>query len=351
MISGTGDAEVLGDVLDRRAGVDPDEVGRLERAVVDRGDRVVVAAAAAAAAALGPALGLVGRAGVRPARGLRVDHDAAAAARAGGGGRGALAGARVAGRARALLLAGGGAPGRSPGPAAGAGGAGRAPAGAAGGGCGAAGAARRRGAAARRRCRPPPRRGRSARRGAWASSTAEAGALTSIPAAVAWRARPCSDMPCSLASSCTRFFAISQSILGGSSEGRSPPARRRRGEESGATVTAPAQAPGAGRRGTRPGEAGRSSVAAGGRGRAGRRGRGRRRGRGASRPGRGRRARRRRRGAARSGLAAERPQPTQRRCGSAAAARRYDACSAEGAALTTWSEPVPSSAWWDSRPQ
>jgi hypothetical protein len=29
----------------------------------------------------------------------------------------------------------------------------------------------------------------------------------------------------------------------------------------------------------------------------------------------------------------------------------YDAGSAEGAALTTWSEPVPWSAWCDSRPQ
>ena len=55
---GHGHAEVLGDVLDGRAGVDPDQVGGLHRRVVDRRDRLVVGAAPAPAAA-GTALGLV----------------------------------------------------------------------------------------------------------------------------------------------------------------------------------------------------------------------------------------------------------------------------------------------------
>ena len=93
-------AEVLGDVLDGRAGVDADQVGGLHRGGVDRGDRLVVGAAPAASAA-GTALGLVGRSALLAARGLRVDHDAPAPAGADVPGR-ALAGARVARRAHPL---------------------------------------------------------------------------------------------------------------------------------------------------------------------------------------------------------------------------------------------------------
>ncbi len=57
-------AEVLGDVLDGRAGVDAHKVGVADRGgVVDRGDRLVVGAATPAAAARA-ALGLVGGAGL-----------------------------------------------------------------------------------------------------------------------------------------------------------------------------------------------------------------------------------------------------------------------------------------------
>ena len=79
-------AEVLGDVLDRRAGVDADRVGLEARLVLrDRLDVGATAPAAAAArrAALGAGRSAAGAA--LAARGLRVDHDAAhAAARAGG---------------------------------------------------------------------------------------------------------------------------------------------------------------------------------------------------------------------------------------------------------------------------
>ena len=83
---GDRDAEVLGDVLDGRAGVDADRVG-LERRLVLRRRLDVGATAPAAAAARRAALG-AGRAAAGAAlaaRGLRVDDDAAdAAARAGG---------------------------------------------------------------------------------------------------------------------------------------------------------------------------------------------------------------------------------------------------------------------------
>ena len=107
MISGTGDAEVLGDVLDGRAGVDPDDVG-LQRADVlrRRAPRRCRAGAGRRVAAAGDAGGrrrgrrraAAGTAAGRAAGGLRVDDDAAhAAGRAGGalalqrGARGPLA--------------------------------------------------------------------------------------------------------------------------------------------------------------------------------------------------------------------------------------------------------------------
>ncbi len=104
-------AEVLGDVLDRRARVDANQVGGLHRGGVDRGDRLVVGAPAAPSAAW-TAHGLVGGPTLLAARGLGVDHDTAAPSWAGSAGR-ALAGARVARRAYALAgaltVAGGGA--------------------------------------------------------------------------------------------------------------------------------------------------------------------------------------------------------------------------------------------------
>ena len=103
-------AHRLGDVLDRRAGVDPDEVGVRRGGLVERGDGVVVRAAAAAAAALAARrLGLLAG---RAARGLRVDDDAAPAAGTGGAGR-ALAGERGARRAvlGGLAAVGGSRPG------------------------------------------------------------------------------------------------------------------------------------------------------------------------------------------------------------------------------------------------
>src|SRR3954454_19986917 len=106
-----GNAEVLGDVLDRRAGVDPDDVG-LQRGDV-LGDGLLVRAAPPPAAApprgtvRGAAAGAAGAAAGTAARalapgGLRVDHHAAhAAGRAGG----ALALQRGARRARARAAA------------------------------------------------------------------------------------------------------------------------------------------------------------------------------------------------------------------------------------------------------
>ena len=93
-------AEVLGDVLDGRAGVHADQVGRLHRGGVDRRDRLVVGAAPAPPAARA-ALGLVGGTALLAARGLRVDHHAPASSGPDVAGR-ALAGARVARRAHAL---------------------------------------------------------------------------------------------------------------------------------------------------------------------------------------------------------------------------------------------------------
>ena len=99
-------AEVLRDVLDRRAGVDADRVG-LEAGLVLRDRLDVGATAPAAAAARRAALG-AGRAAAGAtlaARGLRVDHDAADAAAGAGG---ALALERGARRALARLVAVGG---------------------------------------------------------------------------------------------------------------------------------------------------------------------------------------------------------------------------------------------------
>jgi hypothetical protein len=112
---GDRDAEVLGDVLDRRAGGDPDEVGRLLRGAVDRGERLglevatatATAATTAARAALLALRGAAGTAGTAARAGaasrLRVDDDAAPSAGTGrAGSAGALAHAVVARRARAL---------------------------------------------------------------------------------------------------------------------------------------------------------------------------------------------------------------------------------------------------------
>jgi hypothetical protein len=91
---GDGDAEVLGDIADRRARVDADDVGAAERVLLERrGDLFEhLAAATAAAAASGPAAGrasagratgATGAAGTARAlapRGLRVDDDAPASA-------------------------------------------------------------------------------------------------------------------------------------------------------------------------------------------------------------------------------------------------------------------------------
>ena len=103
------DAEVLGDVLDRRAGVDPDDVG-LQRRDVLRGRLLVGCrdgggrrgAAGGAMRAAGPAAGTAAGPAGPAARGLRVDHDAAHAA---GGAGGALALQRGARRALAALAA------------------------------------------------------------------------------------------------------------------------------------------------------------------------------------------------------------------------------------------------------
>src|SRR3954471_2018295 len=93
---GHRDAEVLGHVAHRRAGVDPDDVGAAERVGLERRRDLLehLAATAAAAAATGsPAGGATARRAARAARtagttraagaatgGLRVDDDAAAAA-------------------------------------------------------------------------------------------------------------------------------------------------------------------------------------------------------------------------------------------------------------------------------
>ena len=105
---GDGDAEVLGDVLDGRAGVDLDDVGARLRALVERRDRVVVRAAATPAApargtarrALGASAGTAGATGAATGC-LGVDDDASPAT-----------GARVAGRALAAQVAAVGTTGR-----------------------------------------------------------------------------------------------------------------------------------------------------------------------------------------------------------------------------------------------
>ena len=78
-----GDAEVLGDVLDRRARVDPDQVGRLERPGIDRRHGVVVGPAPAPPASRRPSRRLHRRAARSPARGLRIDYDSPASAGSG----------------------------------------------------------------------------------------------------------------------------------------------------------------------------------------------------------------------------------------------------------------------------
>ena len=106
IISGTGTPRYSATSLTVEPELTRIEVGRLHRGVVDRRDRLVVGAATAPAAARA-ALRLVGRAALLAAGGLRVDHDAAASARADVARR-ALAGARVARRAHALGRPGGG---------------------------------------------------------------------------------------------------------------------------------------------------------------------------------------------------------------------------------------------------
>ena len=261
---GHGDAEVLGDVLDGRAGVDPDQVGRAARGLVDRRDGVVVGAAAAASAARRPAHRLGGRAAGLAARGLRVDHDAAAAARADRAGA-LLAGARVARRARAGGLGGarrlagarlgdrrrrGSASARRGRRRRGGVGRRRGRRRRRGGGLRGCGRGARRGAAARRR---RPRGGR--RRGLAAVGAAaplgpstlsaapprrvEAAALASMPAACSLASSSLVVRPWAFAISCTRFFAISPPILRsvrrsahGRRNARCRPPRRPRGAGS-----------------------------------------------------------------------------------------------------------------------
>ena len=262
-------AEVLGDVLDGRAGAHPDQVGGLHRGVVDRRDRVVVGAPPAAPAAGSP-LGLVGGTALLAAGGLRVDHHAPAPAGADISG-GALAGARVARRTHPLgggrggcaggarrrlgCLGGRGRRGRggalggtcrvlgaaawagagerdgapdagvgaaATGAAAGApagplaAGAGRAAAGLAGAGALAAagagldGALPGRSATAARAAaapEPPLELSPSALR-ATASSTEDAAAFASTPAACSFSSSSLLERPCSFAISCTRFLLM-----------------------------------------------------------------------------------------------------------------------------------------------
>ena len=180
---GDRDGEVLGDVLDRRAGVDPDRVG-LERGLVLR-HRLDVGATAPAAAAARRAALRAGRAAARAAlaaRGLRVDDDAAHAAAGAGG---ALALQRGAGRALGRGLR------------------------------------RRRRRAGRRRCSGAAAAAAAfcassswacgrpvSARSAASSSTAEAAALTSIPASASRFSTSAEGMSYCLASSWTRFLAM-----------------------------------------------------------------------------------------------------------------------------------------------
>ena len=73
-------AEVLRDLLDRGARVDPDHVGRLHRRSVDRRDRLLVGPAPAPATARS-ALRQVRRASLLAPGGLGIDHHAPAPAR------------------------------------------------------------------------------------------------------------------------------------------------------------------------------------------------------------------------------------------------------------------------------
>src|SRR5207237_809447 len=103
-------AQVLGDVLDGRAGVDLDRVGGDLRVGVQRPDGVVIRPATGPAAALA-ARGLLDRtagaaAGTGPARGLGVDDDTApGTARAALAGEAAAVGALAVVARRAHLLA------------------------------------------------------------------------------------------------------------------------------------------------------------------------------------------------------------------------------------------------------
>src|SRR3954471_15978448 len=109
---GHRDAEVLGDVLDRRARVDPDDVGARRRLLVQRrgglGEDVAAATTAPARALLRPGRSAAGAArsagAARPAaRGLRVDDHAAGAAAGAALGAHAPAGRPAAGLRRRRL--------------------------------------------------------------------------------------------------------------------------------------------------------------------------------------------------------------------------------------------------------
>ncbi len=90
--------EVLGDVLDGRAGVDPDgSLGDAHVGALQRRDGFLVGSAAAPSAARPPRWRLGGSA-LLASRGLRVDHDATPAAGTDAAGR-TLTGARIARRA------------------------------------------------------------------------------------------------------------------------------------------------------------------------------------------------------------------------------------------------------------
>ena len=175
MISGDRHVEVLGDVLDGRAGVDADVRGAARLARLERG-RLLVGAAAAPAAALAARrlVGAAARDRLRPVRGARP----ASRSRRGGGRR----------------------PRR---------------------GCARPAASRASGAASARRpiaVRLGSRRpGGAAVAGApfWpsalsarASSTVAEGAAASMPAACSLSRRSLTDIPCSFAMSLTRFLLI-----------------------------------------------------------------------------------------------------------------------------------------------
>ena len=218
---GHGDAEVLGDALDRRAGVDPDQVGRAARGLVDRRHGVVVGAAPTPSAPRRAPHRLAGRAAGLAARGLRVDDDAPASAGSTAPGRCSPVRESRVGRERFASAARAASPGEdsaASSAAASGSGAGAAAVGwcspcvarrphcrggcllavggcllAVGGGC--------RAVLGERREREP-------------SSTLDAAALASMPAACSLASSSLVGTPWSLAISCTRFFAISRRFYG-----------------------------------------------------------------------------------------------------------------------------------------